>query len=80
MNECSHCSNFSRTWDKFIQSYVGNVVFNKIDVIDANEDLAKYDIVGFPTVVIIDHDDKFEHFYNLAFFPVLCQQLRLLVG
>lgn len=53
---------FSPVWDEFTQSYKGKVQFQKINMEDAKEELKKYDIGGFPTVVIIDQSDKFEHY------------------
>ena len=62
MDGCGHCKDFTPVWDEFTQSYKGKVQFQKINMEDAKEDLKKYDIGGFPTVVIIDQSDKFEHY------------------
>jgi thiol-disulfide isomerase/thioredoxin len=62
MDGCGHCKDFSPIWDEFTQSYKGKVQFQKINMKDAEEDVKKYKVEGFPTVVVIDSNDKFEHY------------------
>jgi thiol-disulfide isomerase/thioredoxin len=62
MDGCGHCKDFSPVWDEFTQSYKGNVQFQKINMKDAEEDLKKYKVEGFPTVVVIDSNGEFEHY------------------
>ena len=62
MDGCGHCKDFSPVWDEFTRSYKGNVQFQKINMKDAEEDLKKYDVEGFPTVVVIDSNGEFEHY------------------
>ncbi len=62
MDGCGHCENFSPIWDEFVSSYKGDVKFQKINMKDAEEDMKKYNIEGFPTVVMIDDKDQFEHY------------------
>jgi thiol-disulfide isomerase/thioredoxin len=54
MNKCGHCERFSPEWDKFVQSYTGPVKFKKIEMSDATDDLEKYGIKGFPTILFLD--------------------------
>lgn len=56
MNNCGHCKRFSPEWDNFVQSYTGPVKIKKIEMSDAGDDLEKYGIKGFPTILFLDED------------------------
>ena len=62
MDGCGHCEEFSPVWDEFTKSYKGKVQFQKFNMKDAEKDIEKYGIEGFPTVVAIDSNGKFEHY------------------
>ena len=62
MDGCGHCKDFSPVWDEFTKSYKGNVQFRKINMKDGEEELKKYNVEGFPTVVVIDSNGGFEHY------------------
>ena len=54
MNGCIHCEKFTPTWDKFSNNYkLSNV--KKWKEIDENT-LKKYNVQGFPTVIMIDEN------------------------
>ena len=71
MDGCGHCKDFSPIWDEFTKSYKGKVKFQKINMKDAEEDLKKYDIDGFPTVVIIDNNNLQSATSNYETHPTL---------
>lgn len=54
MNNCGHCKRFSPEWDNFVQSYTGPVKIKKIEMSEAGDDLEKYGIKGFPTILFLD--------------------------
>lgn len=63
MDGCKYCDLFSPEWDKFVDNYDGEIKFSKKNMKDAREDLKKYNIDGFPTVIIIDeqgNNSKYE--------------------
>ena len=62
MDGCGHCETFSPIWDEFTSSYKGPLQFQKINMKDAEDDLKKYEIDGFPTVVLIDETGNYEHY------------------
>ena len=54
MNNCGHCKRFTPEWDDFVKSYTGNIKLRKVEASNAGDDLQKYNIKGFPTVLLID--------------------------
>lgn len=54
METCGHCIKFNPIWKNFASTYNGNIALNKIEANDAGDDLQKYNINGFPTVLLID--------------------------
>ena len=54
MTNCGHCKTFTPEWDKFVQNYTGKIVFKKVEMNQAGKDFEKYNIKGFPTVLIMD--------------------------
>lgn len=62
MDGCGHCKTFTPVWNQFTQSYSGSVKFNKVNMKDAGNDLKKYNVEGFPTVVVIDSAGNYEHY------------------
>ena len=54
MNGCGHCKKFSPTWDQFSQGYNGDLNIRKVERADASDELDKYQIKGFPTVLLLD--------------------------
>ena len=54
MNGCGHCKKFTPTWDQFSQGYNGDLNIRKVERADAGDELDKYQIKGFPTVLLLD--------------------------
>jgi len=54
MTNCGHCKTFTPEWDKFVQNYTGSIKFKKVEMSQAGKDIEKYNIKGFPTVLIMD--------------------------
>jgi len=62
MNGCPHCVKFSPIWDSFKKSYKGNVQLLKKERGEAGDELRKYGIQGFPTVILVDENDNKKEF------------------
>ena len=58
MTNCGHCKTFTPQWDAFVKAYNGPVKLKKVEMNDAGNDLKKYNINGFPTVLIIDENGE----------------------
>tara|TARA_B100001059_G_scaffold233967_1_gene275251 strand:+ start:636 stop:1031 length:396 start_codon:yes stop_codon:yes gene_type:complete len=56
MNNCGHCTRFTPEWDEFVKTYTGPVKLKKVEASEAGNDLKKYNIQGFPTVLFLDDD------------------------
>ena len=62
MEQCGHCKRFSPEWDKFTQSYTGPVRLRKVEMNDAGDDLRKYNINGFPTVLLVNDNGESQQY------------------
>jgi thiol-disulfide isomerase/thioredoxin len=58
MTNCGHCKRFTPEWDSFAQSYNGPIKLKKLEMNDAGSDLEKYNIKGFPTVLLVDEQGE----------------------
>ena len=56
MNGCPHCDSFSPIWDDFKQT--SPLPTHKIECADAGEMLKKYNISGFPTILLLDKNNN----------------------
>ena len=56
MNGCQHCESFSPIWDEFKQ--ISSLPTHKIESADAGEMLSKYNISGFPTILLLDKNNN----------------------
>ena len=54
MDGCGHCKKFSPIWDQFANSYNGSLNIRKVERADAGDELNKYSVQGFPTVLLLD--------------------------
>ena len=54
MNGCGHCKKFTPEWEKFVQGYNGNLKLRKVERAEAGDELDKYQIQGFPTILLLD--------------------------
>ena len=64
MTNCGHCKTFTPEWDKFVQNYTGKIVFKKVEMNQAGKDIEKYNIKGFPTVLIMDEAGETKEYYG----------------
>ena len=62
MDNCGYCKKFTPEWDKFVKEYKGDIKFKKVNMRDAEADIKKYDIKGFPTVLIMDEEGKIKEY------------------
>ena len=62
MEQCKYCKQFNPIWNEFVQKYKGKIVLKKVSMEDAGNDLDKYHINSFPTVVISNKDGDFKTF------------------
>uniref|UniRef100_A0A6C0KER5 Thioredoxin domain-containing protein n=1 Tax=viral metagenome TaxID=1070528 RepID=A0A6C0KER5_9ZZZZ len=62
MNTCGHCKKFNPEWDKFAASYNGPIEIKKVERKEAGDDLEKYKIQGFPSILLIDEQDNTKEF------------------
>lgn len=62
MEKCKYCKEFNPVWDDFVKKYKGKLVLKKISNTDAGNDLDKYDIQSFPTVVLSNDKGEFKKF------------------
>ena len=56
MENCGHCKRFNPEWDTFVQNYTGPVKLRKVEMNEAGDDLEKYNINGFPTIIAVDEN------------------------
>ena len=54
MNGCGHCKRFTPIWDEFAGKYNGEIKLKKLERNEAGDMLDKYEIQGFPTVLLLD--------------------------
>jgi thioredoxin-like negative regulator of GroEL len=62
MNGCGHCKKFSPTWDQFASKYNGNVQLKKLERAEAGGLLEKYEIQGFPSIILLDDKGQKKEF------------------
>ena len=62
--DCGHCKAFSPIWDEFSQKYNGSIKLRKVEKDDmgAKEELEKYKIRGFPTIMLLDDNGGHKDF------------------
>jgi len=62
MTSCGHCKKFTPEWDKFASGYNGPLEIKKVERAEAGDDLEKYKIQGFPSILLIDGQDNIKEF------------------
>lgn len=56
MEGCGHCEDFSNSgvWDNLTSEYGDKLEFKKYNMKDCKDRINKYEISGYPTIIIID--------------------------
>ena len=56
MEGCGHCEDFSNSgvWDNLNSEYGDKLEFKKYNMKDCKDRINKYEISGYPTIIIID--------------------------
>ena len=56
MDGCGHCEDFSKSgvWEKLSSEYGNKLEFKKYNMKDCKDRIDKYEISGYPTIIIID--------------------------
>ena len=62
MNGCGHCKRFSPIWSEFKSKYKGPVVLKKMERAEAGSLLEKYEVQGFPTIILVDDKGQKKEF------------------
>ena len=62
MNGCGHCKRFSPVWQEFSDGYKGDLKLKKLERNEAGDLLQKYEIQGFPTILLIDEQGNKKEF------------------
>ena len=62
MNGCGHCKRFTPVWDEFAGKYNGELKLKKLERNEAGDLLDKYEIKGFPTVLLLDEQGNKKEF------------------
>ena len=62
MNGCGHCKRFSPIWDEFSSKYNGGLKLKKLERKEAGDLLQKYEVKGFPTVLMLDEQGNKKEF------------------
>ena len=62
MTGCGHCKKFNPVWERFSQSYNGNLKLKKLERKEAGDLLQKYEVQGFPTILLIDEQGNKKEF------------------
>ena len=61
-SKSGHCKKFSPTWDQFSSKYNGPVELKKMERAEAGNLLEKYEVQGFPTVILVDDKGEKKEF------------------
>jgi len=64
MNGCGHCEKFSPIWDKFSNSNASSITTHKLERAQAKDKLEKYNINGFPTILLLNENNEKLKDYN----------------
>lgn len=59
LSTCPHCIEFNPIWDKFSKENKNTIKY-VIDKTDVNDKLEKYNINGFPTIIVTKNGEKID--------------------
>ena len=58
MKGCGHCEKFSPIWDEFSNNNKSSIKTYKLERTEAGDKINKYDIKGFPTILLIGENNE----------------------
>ena len=61
-DKCGHCKDFTPIWDEFSAKYKGPLKLKKIETKDAGELTKKFNIQGYPTVILVNEQGQHKEF------------------
>ncbi len=64
MNGCGHCEKFSPIWDEFISQNKSSITTHKLEREEAGNKIQKYEVKGFPTILLLDENNNKIKEYN----------------
>jgi thioredoxin-like negative regulator of GroEL len=76
MDGCGHCVDFNKSgvWDKVENTKWNNVKVEKFNMKDARHRVEKFNIKGFPSIVMVEGDEKVvESFNDERTFPKIAE-------
>jgi thioredoxin-like negative regulator of GroEL len=76
MDGCGHCVDFNKSgvWDKVENTKWTNVKVEKFNMKDARQRVEKFNIKGFPSIVMVEGDEKVvESFNDERTFPKIAE-------
>ena len=64
MDECGHCMRFNESgvWDQLKNQYGDKITFNKYNNKEESGRIEKYNITGFPTIIVTKDDKKIKEY------------------
>lgn len=70
-NWCGHCQRFKPTWDSFVDRCNKSDEHQNLEIVELDVDkeeskplLQKYNVRGFPTVILVDSKGDVKHFQD----------------
>ena len=61
-DKCGHCKDFTPIWDEFASKYKGPLKLKKLETKEAGELTKKFNIQGYPTVILVDEQGQHKEF------------------
>ena len=58
MTGCGHCDKLMPDWDKLASNNTSNVIIKKVEVGEDDSYAKKYDVQGFPTILLLGANGK----------------------
>ena len=54
MDGCGHCKTFMPVWDEFVAQNSSSIQTRKVEQSEAPDEISRYGITGYPTVLLLD--------------------------
>ena len=61
-DKCGHCKDFTPIWDEFAAKYKGPLKLKKLETKEAGELTEKFNIEGYPTIILVDEQGQHKEF------------------